>query len=93
MRATTKRSAPPYIRINIRVLKEAAKRRDWVTYRQMADGLGVTPPTIWRLLNTSETERLYPGPRFIAAALTALPELSFEDLFSVHAPHQRERAA
>ena len=75
------------------MLKEAAKRRDWVTDRQLADGLGVTPPTICRLLNASEAERLYPGPKFIAAALTALPELSFEDLFSVHVPHQRERAA
>jgi hypothetical protein len=93
VRATTKRSAPQSIRLNVRVLEQAAERRNWVTDRQLANGLGINPGTISRLLSPYEDVRTEPSPRFIAAALNALPELSFEDLFSVHVPRQRERAA
>jgi len=94
VRATTKRrSAPPPIRLNVRVLEEAAARRNWITNRQVADGLGINPGTLSRLLSPYEDARADPGPRFIAAALHALPELSFYDLFSVSVPRERRRAA
>ena len=45
---------------------------------ELADAIGVTPLTLWRLF----TKRLRPGNDFIAYTLHSL-ELKFEDLFEI----------
>ena len=93
MRATTiRKPTSPAIRLNLEALDQAAQRHNWVTDLQIANALGIHPANIVRLRKTG-AERQHPGATFIAAALHALPELSFYDLFSVSVPHQRERAA
>lgn len=93
MRATTIRKPnSPVVRLNLDVLDRAARERNWVTDLQIANGLGIHPANITRLRKAA-SERQNPGATFIAAALHALPELRFEDLFSVSVPNQRKRAA
>jgi transcriptional regulator with XRE-family HTH domain len=54
----------------------------------LADHMGIDRATVQRVLNGDAL----PGVVFIAAALDAFPELSFEDLFDLVAPGHDQAA-
>lgn len=56
-----------------------AALKGWKTQAAQATALNVTEPTVGRVL----TGKRAPGEAFIAAVLTAFPELEFADLFEV----------
>jgi hypothetical protein len=94
VQATTIAPPPlPGVRLKTERLKAEALKRDWITVSDLANGLGINKGTISRLFTSDPEQRQNPGAGFIAAALLALPELRFEDLFEVVGPDQRQRAA
>lgn len=94
MRATTIENLPPRgVRLRVDKLRAEARKRDWVTDADLARALDLDPATISRLFATDPKKRQNPGTGVIAAAKFAFPELSFEDLFEVVGPDQRQRAA
>lgn len=53
--------------------------KGWKNQAEAARAIGVSEPTIGRILN----DKRGPGEAFIAGLLAALPELEFNDLFEV----------
>lgn len=67
------------IRLRTGQYRKYAALKGWTTNAQAAAAVGVTEPTIGRVL----TGKRAPGEQFIAGLLAALPELDFSDLFEV----------
>lgn len=67
------------IRLRTGQYRKFAALKGWATAGQQAAALGVTEPTIGRILSGKRA----PGESFIANCLTAFPELEFADLFEV----------
>lgn len=79
----------PTVKLKIERLKAEAKARGWSTDRELAQALGISAANVSRIYNTDETRRQGPGVVFIAAALIAMPDLEFADLFDVVEAQQR----
>jgi hypothetical protein len=67
------------IRLRTRQFDKFCKLKGWLTQAQRATGIGVTEPTIGRVM----TGKRAPGEQFIAGCLAAFPDLDFDDLFEV----------
>lgn len=70
---------PATIRLRTRVFVEECMKREWFSASSQARGLGLAVSSIWRILERDTA----PGAAFIAAALTAFPDLTFDDLFEL----------
>lgn len=92
MRETTNGRGGPTIQLKIGRLQAAAFERNWTSQREIAEGIGTTPPNLCRLLNDDPDERQLPGTQFIAALLLAFPEYPFEHFFEA-VPAQPEAKA
>lgn len=73
----------PGVKLNIERLRREARARGWITDRQLADALGVSAANVSRIFNADESQRQGPGVVFIAAALIAMPDLNFADIFEI----------
>lgn len=69
----------PVLRVRVEQLRRHASRLGLLTDSALANHLGISQATIWRMLNGT----IKPGERIIARALAAFPDLKFEDLFEV----------
>jgi DNA transposition AAA+ family ATPase len=67
------------IRLRTSQFEKFCKIKGWKTQADKARGLKVTEPTVGRIVNGDRK----PGEQFIAAVLSAFPELDFGDLFEV----------
>lgn len=67
------------IRLRTKQFNKICNVKGWTTQAQRAAGVGVTEPTIGRVM----TGKRAPGEQFIAGCLAAFPELEFSDLFEV----------
>ena len=67
------------IRLRTEQYEKFAALKGWKTNAAQAAAIGVSEPTIGRIL----TGKRAPGEAFIAGLLAALPELDFGDLFEV----------
>lgn len=70
------------IRLRTGQYRKFARLKGWRSDDQASKALGINPATLSRVLRGKTA----PGERFIAAALTAFPELEFSDLFDVVTP-------
>lgn len=72
------------IRLRTGQYRKFASLKGWTTHAQQAHAIGVTEPTIGRVLKEAGTAGARaPGEAFIAGCLAAFPELEFADLFEV----------
>lgn len=67
------------IRLRTEQYEKFARLKGWKTNAAQAAAIGVSEPTIGRILSGKRA----PGEQFIAGLLCALPELDFADLFEV----------
>jgi DNA-binding XRE family transcriptional regulator len=72
-------AARPTIKLRGNRLRVQARKLGITSDTALADHLGVARTTVVRMYKGDLT----PGENFIAAALTAFPDLRFEDLFQV----------
>ena len=72
-------TATPVVHLRVSQLQRHAKRLGLTTSDELADHLGISRWTVNRMLSGA----IDPGVRTIAHALTAFPDLTFEDLFEV----------
>lgn len=69
--------------------RELVAARGWTRQIEQADGLGIAQNTISRVVEGGQK----PGPRFIAACLTAFPGEGFDGLFHIVEDAPLTRAA
>lgn len=67
------------VRLRVGQWAKFCRMRGWESQNQQARALHVAPSTINRILKGDQK----PSGEFIGAALTAFPELEFNDLFEV----------
>jgi hypothetical protein len=78
-------SMPARIRLRTGQYRKYVAMKGWKTNAAQAIAIGVTEPTIGRVLKGDRA----PGEQFIAGLLHALPELEFADLFEVVASEEQ----
>lgn len=69
----------PTIRLRTRAFVQECLKRDWFSASAQARGLGMSPSSMWRVLENESA----PSAGFIASVLTVFPEVSFADMFEV----------
>lgn len=74
------------IRLDLREYRKCMALKGVTTDAAAAKLIGVDAATLSRVLKGNAA----PGERFIAGLLLALPEVSFEDLFTVEADDESE---
>lgn len=76
---------PAEVRLRIRQFQKHCHERGWVSEYQQAQGLGIAPSTINRILRGPDKSKggQAPGAAFIAAVLAAFPVFEFSDFFEV----------
>ncbi len=67
------------IRLRTGQYRKYVRLKGWTTQAEQAAAIGVTEPTVGRVL----AGKTAPGEQFMAGLLAALPELEFADLFEV----------
>jgi transcriptional regulator with XRE-family HTH domain len=70
-------------------LDELRRANGIASEAKLAEVLGVSPSTLWRITN----EKVAPSEEFIARALTAFPHAGFAKLFRVEQPTTKVEAA
>lgn len=70
---------PRTLDLNRQRYRELVAARGWKTQKQQAEALGLGQHTISKVVESEAR----PGPRVIAALLTAFPEEGFDNLFEI----------
>lgn len=70
---------PLTLELNRTRYRELVAARGWATQVEQAAAIGISQPTITRIVESEGR----PGPRVIAALLAAFPEEDFRSLFDI----------
>lgn len=82
-------TSTPVLQIRIEQMRRHARGQGLMTDTALATHLGMSPTTVWRMLNG----KVRPGERIIAVTLAAFPGLKFEDFFEVTEATAARKAA